>query len=79
MKHKIIIALFGIGLLSNVSCTDLEEEVIDESLEGSGQAEAISGAIDCSCKALLERIHDAEVHVAQCARPGSLPQQNGPW
>ena len=45
MKHKIIIALFGIGLLSNVSCTDLEEEVIDESLEGSGQAEAISGAI----------------------------------
>jgi len=45
MKHKIIIALFGIGLLSNISCTDLEEEVIDESLEGSGQAEAISGAI----------------------------------
>lgn len=45
MKNKIIIALFGIGLLTNISCTDLEEEVIDESLEGSGQAEAISGAI----------------------------------
>ncbi|GLU45592.1 RagB/SusD family nutrient uptake outer membrane protein [Allomuricauda sp. NBRC 101325] len=45
MKHKIIIALLGIGLFSNFSCTDLEEEVIDESLEGSGQAEAVSGAI----------------------------------
>ncbi|MBO0321646.1 RagB/SusD family nutrient uptake outer membrane protein [Muricauda sp. CAU 1633] len=45
MKHKIIIALFGFGLLANINCTDLEEEVIDESLEGSGQAEVISGAI----------------------------------
>ena len=45
MKHKIIFALFGIGLLSSVSCTDLEEEVLDESLTGSGQAEVISGAI----------------------------------
>lgn len=45
MKNKIIIALFGIGLLANFSCTDLEEDVIDESLEGSGQAEAVSGAI----------------------------------
>lgn len=45
MKNKIIIALFGACLLSNMSCTDLEEEVLDESLTGSGQAEAISGAI----------------------------------
>ncbi|WP_318345817.1 RagB/SusD family nutrient uptake outer membrane protein [Flagellimonas baculiformis] len=45
MKNKIIIALFSIGLLANFSCTDLEEDVIDESLEGSGQAEAVSGAI----------------------------------
>jgi hypothetical protein len=45
MKNKIIIALFGICLLSNLNCTDLEEDVIDESLEGSGQAEVISGAI----------------------------------
>ncbi len=45
MKNKIIIALFGIGLLSSVSCTDLEEEVLDESLQGSGLAEAVSGAI----------------------------------
>src|SRR5690606_17284495 len=45
MKNKIILALLGLGLLTNVGCTDLEEEVIDESLEGSGQAEAVSGAI----------------------------------
>ena len=45
MKNKIIFALFGISLLSVVGCTDLEEEVIDESLTGSGQAEIISGAI----------------------------------
>lgn len=45
MKNKIIIALLGISLFSNLSCTDLEEEVLDESLEGSGQAELISGAI----------------------------------
>lgn len=45
MKNKIILAFLGLGLLTNVGCTDLEEEVIDESLEGSGQAEAVSGAI----------------------------------
>ncbi|MCX2679451.1 RagB/SusD family nutrient uptake outer membrane protein [Galbibacter sp. EGI 63066] len=45
MKNTILITLFGVFLLSNVSCTDLEEDVLDESLEGSGQAETISGAI----------------------------------
>jgi hypothetical protein len=45
MKNKIIIALFGIALLSTVSCSDLAEEVMDESLEGGGQAELVSGAI----------------------------------
>ncbi|TRZ44344.1 RagB/SusD family nutrient uptake outer membrane protein [Robertkochia solimangrovi] len=45
MKHNLLLALFGICLLSNVSCTDLEEDVLDESLDGSGQAEVISGAI----------------------------------
>ena len=45
MKNKFIIALFGISLLSFVGCTDLEEEILDESLEGSGQAEVVSGAI----------------------------------
>jgi hypothetical protein len=45
MKNKFIIALFGIGLLSTIGCTGLLEEVIDESLTGSGQAEVISGAI----------------------------------
>lgn len=47
MKHKILITLFGMGLwlLSAVSCSDLEEDVLDESLEGSGLAESVSGAI----------------------------------
>ncbi len=45
MKNKLIITLFGISILLNLSCTDLEEEVLDESLKGSGQAEVISGAI----------------------------------
>ena len=45
MKNNIITAILGVGLLVNFSCTNLEEEVIDESLTGSGQAELISGAI----------------------------------
>lgn len=44
MKNKfIIIALFLVSLL-NWNCTDLEEELLDESLTGA-QAEVISGAI----------------------------------
>lgn len=45
MKNKIIIAALVLGFLSTWSCTDLEEKVLDESLNGAGQAEAISGAI----------------------------------
>ena len=44
MKSRILIFLLAINLV-NWGCTDLEEEVLDESLTGSGQAEAISGAI----------------------------------
>ncbi|WP_257670021.1 RagB/SusD family nutrient uptake outer membrane protein [Parapedobacter tibetensis] len=43
MKNKITIGLLTLSL--SWSCTDLEEQVLDESLTGSGQAEAISGAI----------------------------------
>ena len=45
MKNKIIYTMLSISLLLNWSCTDLEEQVLDESFTGSGQAEAISGAI----------------------------------
>ncbi len=45
MKNKIILTILGASLFLNWSCTDLKEEVLDESLTGSGQAEAISGAI----------------------------------
>ncbi|AWV98711.1 RagB/SusD family nutrient uptake outer membrane protein [Arcticibacterium luteifluviistationis] len=46
MKRNILLA-FAIGLLTVIdwSCTDLKEEVLDESLFGQGQAEVISGAI----------------------------------
>ena len=39
--------LFGsiISLMALWGCTDLEEQVLDESLTGAGQAEAVSGAI----------------------------------
>ncbi len=45
MKNKILLAALSASLLFNWSCTNLNEEVLDESLTGSGQAEAISGAI----------------------------------
>lgn len=45
MKNKIIIAGLAFSLFFTWSCTDLEENVLDESLNGAGQAEAISGAI----------------------------------
>jgi hypothetical protein len=45
MKNKITFIVLTISLLLNYSCTELNEEVLDESLAGSGQAEAVSGAI----------------------------------
>lgn len=45
MKYKNLYAILGIALLTFLGCTDLNEEVLDESLKGSGQAEAVSGAI----------------------------------
>ena len=45
MKNKIIYTILGACLLFGYSCTDLEEEVLDESLTGIGLSEAISGAI----------------------------------
>ncbi|MEL7122274.1 MAG: RagB/SusD family nutrient uptake outer membrane protein, partial [Bacteroidota bacterium] len=46
MKNNIFI-LITISVLTffGTACTDLEELVIDESLTGAGQAEAVSGAI----------------------------------
>lgn len=45
MKNKIIYTILSACLLITWSCTDLEEEVLDESLTGIGLAEAVSGAI----------------------------------
>ena len=45
MKNKIIYTILGACLLFNYSCTDLEEEVLDESLTGLGLSEVVSGAI----------------------------------
>jgi hypothetical protein len=45
MKNKIIYTILGACLLLNWNCTDLEEEILDESLTGVGQSDAISGAI----------------------------------
>ncbi|PHN02696.1 RagB/SusD family nutrient uptake outer membrane protein [Flavilitoribacter nigricans] len=45
--NKKIITIIGLGafLFFHMSCTDLEEIVLDESLTGSGLAETVSGAI----------------------------------
>ncbi|WP_242085253.1 RagB/SusD family nutrient uptake outer membrane protein [Aestuariivivens sediminis] len=45
MKNKIIYTILAASLLLNWNCTDLNEEVLDENLEGTGQAEAITGAL----------------------------------
>ena len=43
-RNKLLIFALTVCSLANYSCTDLEEELIDESLTGS-QAEVVSGAI----------------------------------
>ncbi len=47
MNNRILIAFITISILSigNWGCTDLTENILDESLGGLGQAEAVSGAI----------------------------------
>ena len=46
MKKSILFAMIiGLWAIINWGCTDLEEDILDESLTGAGQAEAISGAI----------------------------------
>lgn len=45
MKNIISAILLGAMTLFVSGCTDLSEDVLDESLQGSGQAEVISGAI----------------------------------
>lgn len=45
MKNKIIYTILSACLVITWSCTDLKEEVLDESLSGVGLAEAVSGAI----------------------------------
>lgn len=45
MKNRILIILLAFSSLLCWNCTDLTEEVLDESLTGSGQSEAVSGAI----------------------------------
>ncbi|MGY5355222.1 RagB/SusD family nutrient uptake outer membrane protein [Wenyingzhuangia sp. IMCC45467] len=49
MKNKIITAIFSISLLMNWSCTDLEEQVLDESLKGTtGATQPVSGALSAA-------------------------------
>ncbi|RAV29999.1 RagB/SusD family nutrient uptake outer membrane protein [Sinomicrobium soli] len=45
MKNKIFTALLACSVLIVPGCSDLEEEVLDESLKGSGQSETVSGVI----------------------------------
>lgn len=46
MKIKIILMLLAIGLASNWSCTKLEEEILDESLNGGGSdSDILTGSL----------------------------------
>lgn len=45
MIKRIFIGILGISLLLNWSCTDLKEEILDESLTSTGEAEAVSGIV----------------------------------
>ncbi len=46
MKNKILFTIIGIGVLLNWSCTDLEEQVLDESLTETGeQVNVVNGLI----------------------------------
>ncbi len=44
-KNILVFGIISILSIVNWGCTDLEEEILDESLTGAGQAGAISGAI----------------------------------
>ncbi|MEM8897019.1 MAG: RagB/SusD family nutrient uptake outer membrane protein [Bacteroidota bacterium] len=44
-KNIVVFTLISILTVINWGCTDLDENILDESLTGAGQAEAISGAI----------------------------------
>ncbi len=44
-KNIFFASIICVLALSNWHCTDLEEDVLDESLTGAGQAEAVSGVI----------------------------------
>ncbi len=44
-KNIFILSIICILSILNWGCTDLEEQILDESLTGAGQAEVISGAI----------------------------------
>ncbi|MBT9187796.1 RagB/SusD family nutrient uptake outer membrane protein [Zobellia russellii] len=47
MKNRIVYRIWAIAImmLPFLGCTDLEEEILDESLTGTGEAEVVSGSI----------------------------------
>ena len=56
MKNKIIVALFSLAMLFSWSCTDLEEQVLDESLTGSVSQDEIVTSVVAPAYALLPRL-----------------------
>ncbi|MDO6818863.1 RagB/SusD family nutrient uptake outer membrane protein [Zobellia sp. 1_MG-2023] len=47
MKNRIVYRIWPVAImvLAFLGCTDLEEEILDESLTGTGEAEVVSGSI----------------------------------
>ena len=49
MKHRILTLVVGLSALLFWNCTDLEEEILDESLTGTdGLVEPVSGSISAA-------------------------------
>jgi len=56
MKNKIIVAIFSLAMLFSWSCTDLEEQVLDESLTGSVSEDEIVTSVVAPAYALLPQL-----------------------
>lgn len=80
MKNKILIAIVSISFLLNWSCTDLEEQVLDESLTGTdGATEPVSGALSASYGNLAQTFRHTRYFglVELSTDEAILPPRNG--
>ncbi len=79
IRNYIKLAPIAVFLLGFLSCTDLNEEILDESLTGTGQAEIVSGSI-APVYGMLRQVwlHTANFGLQEVASDeGILPYRGG--